>query len=89
MDQFQADEPWTVVPGPAPTDGHYVPLIGYDAQHLYCVSWGRVQPMTWDFFETYCDEAWALLSHEFLVNGKSVDGYDFQQLRADLGTLDG
>jgi hypothetical protein len=87
MDQFNNDKPWAVVPGPDPTEGHYIPLIGYDAKYLYCVTWGKVQPMTWEFFEKYCDEAWALLSHEFLTNGKTVDGYDFAQLRADLLAL--
>ncbi len=87
MTQFNANKPWTVVPGPDPTEGHYIPLVGYDAQYLYCVTWGRVQKMTWQFFEKYCDEAWALLSQEFLKNGKSADGFSFQQLKDDLNKL--
>jgi hypothetical protein len=87
MDQFNNDQPWAVVPGPTPTEGHYIPLIGYDTKYLYCVTWGKVQKMTWEFFEKYCDEAWALLSQEFLTQGKSSDGFNFDQLKKDLQAL--
>ncbi len=45
MDQFAAGKPWSVVPGPPPTDGHYVPLVAYRT-NLQCVSWGRIEQMT-------------------------------------------
>ena len=48
MDQFDAKKPWSVVPGPEPTEGHYVPFVAYRT-NLACVSWGRIQQMTWQF----------------------------------------
>ena len=88
MDQFDAGKPWQVVAGAQVEGGHYVPLIGYDERYVYCVSWGRLQPMTWRFFSKYTDEAWALLCREFLTNGASPDGFDWASLRADLDALD-
>ena len=86
--QFDAGEPWDVVPGtPEPKDGHYIPAIGYDADYVYCVTWGKLQPMTWAFFDTYCDEAWSIFSQESLKRGESIDGLDAQQLSADLNAL--
>lgn len=88
MDQFNAGKPWRVVPGPAPTGGHYIPLVAF-RNTLECVTWGRLQQMTTSFFKKYCDEAWAILSPEMLVHGKSLEGFDLAQLEADLKALTG
>lgn len=87
MQQFDDGKPWTVVPGQRIEGGHYVPVIGYGPRSLYCVTWGRVQEMSWGFFEKYCDEAYALLSPEMLVGGRSVAGFSLRQLKADLAKL--
>jgi hypothetical protein len=31
-----------------------IPLCGYDASRLWCVTWGALQSMTWQFLTTYC-----------------------------------
>jgi len=87
MEQFDQNKPWTVVKGPEPKEGHYVPIVGYDGKYIYCVTWGKTQAMSIDFFLKYCDEAWAILSEEFLVNGKSPEGFDLNQLKQDLSLL--
>jgi hypothetical protein len=86
MDQFNANKPWTVVSGAAPTEGHYVPFVAY-RKNLECVSWARIQQMTPQFYKKYCDEAWAILSAEMLLDGKSLEGFDLVQLQADLKAL--
>jgi hypothetical protein len=86
MDQFNAGKPWSVVPGPEPTEGHYIPLVAYRDQ-LEVVTWGRIQKMTPQFYKTYADEAWAVLSPEMLNNGKSPEGFNFAQLKADLASI--
>jgi len=88
MDQFNAGKPWSVVPGPDPTEGHYIPLVAYRT-NLQCVTWGRIQEMTSQFYKTYCDEAWAILSPEMLKTGKSLEGFDLAQLQDDLKALKG
>jgi hypothetical protein len=86
MDQFNAGKPWSVVPGPEPRDGHYVPLVAR-RKNLECVSWGRLQEMTPDFYKKYCDEAWAILSPEMFEAGKSPEGFDMAQLQTDLAAV--
>jgi hypothetical protein len=93
MDQFNAGQPWTVVPHASIEGGHYVPVVGRDHGELLVVTWGKVQRMTRGFFEHYCDEAYAILSPECLVGGaggaggKSPEGFDLEQLQADLALV--
>lgn len=87
MDQFNAGEPWTVVKGATIEGGHYIPMLGYDAQYIYVVTWGKVQKMAWAFFDKYCDEAIVYLSEEMLTGGKSIEGFNEASLQADLKAL--
>ncbi|MGE5422043.1 MAG: hypothetical protein ACM3QW_02170 [Ignavibacteriales bacterium] len=88
IDQFDAGQPWTVVPHSPIKGGHYVPVVGYDGTYLYCITWGKEQKMTEDFFTTYCDEAWSILSLEFLNSeGESPEGFNLAQLKADLEVI--
>ena len=87
QEQFGNRQPWTVVPGSPIEGGHYVPLVGADLGWLYIVTWGRVQKMSRQFFAKYADETWGYLSTEFLHGGKSPDGFNLTQLRADLAAL--
>jgi hypothetical protein len=88
MDQFNAGQTWTVVSGSQIEGGHYVPVFAYDGTYLYCVTWGKVQKITKGFFTTYCDEAWAILSQEFLnKQGVSPEGFNLSQLQADLAVI--
>ncbi|WP_407308123.1 hypothetical protein [Desulfosporosinus sp. SB140] len=90
MDQFNNGQPWSVVRGSQIEGGHYIPVVGYDGSYIYCVTWGQVQKMTVDFLTTYCEEAWAILSQEF-INGKGVspEGFNLAQLQADLAAITG
>lgn len=94
--QNQVGRVWSVVSGPESEPGswggHCVPVIHYDfrfQQMLYCVTWGRIQPMTIRFFQKYCDEAYALLSEQDWINKKGVDpsGFNFQELEKDLNSI--
>ncbi|HLX11957.1 MAG TPA: hypothetical protein VKS81_04010, partial [Bacteroidota bacterium] len=51
---------------PNPKTGHAVPVVDYNARGLLAVSWGAIVHMTWDFFDAYCDEAYAVLSPDWL-----------------------
>jgi len=88
MEQFHNGEPWDVIPGkePNPEEGHYVPCIG-KSTNIEVVTWGALQQMTVAFFEAYCDEAWTYISEEPFVNGRDIDGFDLEQLKADLKAL--
>lgn len=63
MAQFNAGQPWTVVPGGSPSDGgHCVMVAGFDSAWVYVVTWGMVVPMSWGFWDAYVDEAYAVIS---------------------------
>jgi hypothetical protein len=89
MDQFDAGEPWTVVPGSPIVGGHDVPIVAYDrTEDMYwCVSWARIQPMSGAFFRKYCDEAYAYLSPDWVFAGSAPNHYRLATLAADLGQL--
>ena len=90
MTEFNNGNPWsnTTTPISQISSGHYVPIIGYDANYLYVVTWGQIQKMTWAFYDKYGDEAWVMLSQEMLNSGKSPEGVDLATLQVDLNKLD-
>ena len=86
MEQFNADQPWSVVH--SKTDGgHYIPLVRRAPGFYDCITWAKLQAMTQEFYVKYCDEAYAILSTEMLVKGKSLEGFDLAQLQADLAAV--
>jgi hypothetical protein len=89
---------WSVPPSgtggdgaPGSWGGHAVPVVAYDSRSLTVVTWGALQTMTWGFWAAYCDEAYAILSTDFLEqkNGQTVapNGFNMQQLQTDLADL--
>lgn len=46
--------------------GHAVHIVGYDPDWLWCISWGKIIKMTWDFWLKYSDEAYCLLGKDWL-----------------------
>ena len=92
--QVQNHQPWSVPPGgptgdgkPGSWGGHAVPVVAYDARGLTVVTWGALQVMTWSFWDTYCDEGYAILSKDYLSGKKTAEGFSVAQLNADLHDL--
>ena len=87
--------PWVVPSGgpvgdaaPNPDNGHCIPAVGYDDQGLYVVTWGTIKSMGWQFYEAYADEAFAVLSQDFIdANKQAPSGVDLSGLQADLSGL--
>lgn len=86
MQQFHEGKPWSVVEGARIEGGHYVCCVA-KRQNIDIVTWGALQQMTVEFFEKYCDEAWAYLSTENLQKEKSPEGFNLSQLKEDLAKL--
>ncbi|MGA2384803.1 MAG: hypothetical protein ABSG61_15390 [Gemmatimonadales bacterium] len=92
----QTQKVWAVPPGgpvgpgaPGSWGGHAVPVVAYDQRGLTVVTWGMVKRMTWGFWDAYCDEAYAVLSGDWIsrVNKKAPNQFDLKTLRADLAAL--
>lgn len=89
MTQFNAGKPWDVVSGAKIEGGHGIPIVAYDSNYLYCVTWGQLQPMTYAFAKKYIDETWLAFSTEFLKAGVSPDGLDINALNVDYAAVTG
>ena len=95
QDQVKNHQPWSVPPSGASGDGkpgswggHAVPVVAYDSRGVTVVTWGALQTMTWSFWEAYCEEAYAILSADYLTGKKTTpQGFNMQQLQADLADL--
>lgn len=66
---------------PGSWGGHAVFVPDYDLSGLTCITWGRLQKMTWEFFKTYCDEAYAIVSSDWPA------GFDAQAFQTDLAAI--
>lgn len=68
--------------------GHAVTVVKYDAQWLYCVSWGRLIPISWNFWDAYVDEAFIAISALFFGKDfRAPNGFDINKIVADAGAL--
>jgi len=87
----QTQAVWSVPPGGATGDGlpgswggHAVPVVGYDSDGLIVITWGATKRMTWSFWNTYCDEAYVIISPDFVGNKPAKNGFDLAALQQDL-----
>lgn len=89
MDQTQAGKPWEVLENDGGIDGgHCIPVMGYGSEGLTCVTWGQLQQMSWQWFMTYCDEAYCELAMDWVrANGTAVNSLNMAQLTEDLAAL--
>lgn len=81
LDAPEADQ------APGSWGGHAVPVVAYDPAGLTCITWGAAKRLTWAFFARYCEEAYALLSADFLLRGVAPHGFDVHALQADLAAV--
>lgn len=73
---------------PGSWGGHAVPILGWDETGVTVITWGAPMKMTWKSFSAYCEEAYAILSNQFVTGAKtSPDGFDLSALQADLNAL--
>jgi hypothetical protein len=88
MEQFERGHPWKVQPKGEIDGGHYVCALGWtEGGDIVTVTWGKVQLMTPEFYERYSDEVIVYLDSSRLRNKVSPEGFHFDKLRSDLGSL--
>ncbi|HLX90975.1 MAG TPA: hypothetical protein VKR32_04800 [Puia sp.] len=66
---------------------HCVLIIGYNQDGLRIITWGAEKVMTWDFWEAYCEESYAVFSDDFLKKSKNPAGINLKGLRRDIEAL--
>lgn len=92
MDQFNQGKPWDVQSTNAGIEGgHCVLVVGYDANYLYVYTWGAVQKMTYAFWNKYVDEAWVVISEDWVnkATGLDPEGVDKFAFGAQFAALTG
>jgi len=66
--QDQIGKVWEVTTGPdaefGSWGGHCVFVCGYTPIGPICITWAAKQQMTWDWFTTYCSEAYAVICNK-------------------------
>lgn len=72
--------------------GHAVPVGKYDdnANRYTVVTWGALQDLSEDFWNAYVDEAWVVITQEWLdASGRTPGGIDLFGLGEDFARLTG
>ena len=75
---------------PGSWGGHCIDLgaYGFDAKSnkgTSVVTWGQVYDATWDWLSAYADEAYAVVTQDFIeADAESPSGFDIATLTADL-----
>lgn len=90
MDQFSLSKAWDVVPNDGGIEGgHCIPLFGYGMIGDSCVTWGQRQEMTWSFFLKYCDEAYAVITEDWINRTTLLapNGLNLAALQDDLRAI--
>jgi GNAT superfamily N-acetyltransferase len=72
---------------PGSWGGHAVDVVRFDRAGMSVVTWGRLQRLTWSFWDRYCEEAYCILSNDFLDHGTAPNGFDLEALKADLALV--
>lgn len=79
---------WVEVKDSPIAGGHGIPRLGYGRAGGNVISWGKRIPHTNEFLIANLDEAYAVVSADALnVDGKSVSGFDQQELLDVMTTL--
>jgi hypothetical protein len=88
LEQFRNGEVWDLTGNDGSLEGgHGVYLCGYDQNGLICMTWGKRQRMTWDFWDKRVDEAYAIVDNRNHWQGDSP--VDVEALDAILEEITG
>jgi len=92
----QGANDWTVPDGgiysaagqPGGWGGHCIPVMAESPETATCITWAERLKMSHNFFSDYCDEAYAVLSEDWLTaQGDTLIGFNLAQLRKDIAAL--
>ncbi|RAV17523.1 hypothetical protein DQP57_00420 [Mycobacterium colombiense] len=87
QDAFNRGEVWDALEDPHIEGGHYILGVGKRAGNIEIVTWGQTCQLTPAAYEQFNDETFVYFNEEMLVKGKSLEGFDADQLMADLADI--
>lgn len=90
---FESKQPWEQPANPDDPNagGHDVPIVRYDAQYAYVVTWGALQPVAWSLVanSAFLDEAHVSVDPDFVrAGGTTVAGFDLAQMLSDAQAIE-
>ena len=86
--QWQQNRKWTIIRGASKGDprrrlwfSHALLVTGYNETELRVVTFGKEEIITWEFFEKYVDEAYAVFDEKFLADRKTPSKMKAKELK--------
>jgi hypothetical protein len=92
QDQFSAGQEWTVVAGSSIEGGHAIHAGAYDTatKDARIITWGAVQTLNDPWWDAYVEEAWVVVTPEWVeATGATPSGLDLQGLGDDFASITG
>jgi hypothetical protein len=90
----QDQDIWDVPAGGAVGDGapgswggHAIVAVVMDARYVGVITWGSLKLATIEWLSTYCSEAYAIISPDWIKNGMTPGGVPLTSLNLDLGKI--
>lgn len=75
---------------PGSWGGHYAPIVDFDKDYLYVMTWGGITKVEWAAYDLYCDEAYAFFAESwFGEDFKAPNGFDWAALKEDYFEVTG
>lgn len=88
--QAAANQPWTYIPGSPIAGGHCVVAVKWDTEYIWVVSWGKLIPMTQEFWQQYGEEAWIVISPDwFNAQEDTPAGLNLAGLMSEFHAISG
>jgi hypothetical protein len=89
MDQFDAGQPWAINSASALVGGHCVAVSEYNPTQIICNTWAALQPCSLGFFPYYADEAYVLITQDWINKIKNLapSGLNINVLENDAKVL--
>jgi hypothetical protein len=68
--------------------GHCVVAVKYDDEYVSVISWGALYEISWEFFTQYTDEAYAIVSPDWIAtSGKSPLGMTVAEMEQLMSAI--
>lgn len=91
--QWQQNRKWTIIRKVSPGDArrrlwfsHALLATGYNEKELNVITFGKEETMSWEFYEKYVDEAYAVFDEKFLTARKTPSRLKVKNIKEMLAS---